>query len=586
MTPQYRIEQYLNAISAAYLGDSPLPEYPSEPVWRIEQFLAAILSAVKGDSPVMACPEPVWHIEEFARAIYDALTGASPAWPCPTATNNIEAILHAIYKVVVDGTETDGIAASWDIERWLLDSYDAAKQGGGTETTLSGNLPLVLANAISHAIVSLTRYGLCAQASTPAPNAPVDIMCNNGTLKWDSVNQRVYADGTPEVLTVGGKNLLNAATNITGYYISSSGSISAGSDSQYTDLVPVTAGETYVCSLITQRTANGTNRLHGYDSNGDWVQQLAYAQGNIGQGKLFSMSATIPAGVEYVRLSYGQNDENAMIICAKPYMLDFYETKSYSGTPYIEAITKIQSPYTGNNRPGLLFDVTPGTSYMIVDDCKRNNTKVADGVVYVSFYRSIEDATNRNNALSNTTGRVFTAPAEAGIAVVNYNAGSGTEYSYTFSYAAIISSEYAPYVSTQTASVPMLLSVGDVKDEVELIRGPATRRCAACLYDGTQPVGDVFMSTTGGKDIGSIIVYPLATPFTEQTTEHHLNAIEGTTIVDATAKVGPLSAEVKYVAASAQEVLSKLLGMKVTKKDISTQNAEEMIDIITGEDKR
>jgi hypothetical protein len=223
---------------------------------------------------------------------------------------------------------------------------------------------------------------------------------------------------------------------------------------------------------------------------------------------------------------------------------------------------------------------------MIVDDCKRNNTKVADGVVYVSFYRSIEDATNRNNALSNTTGRVFTAPAEAGIAVVNYNAGSGTEYSYTFSYAAIISSEYAPYVSTQTASVPMLLSVGDVKDEVELIRGPATRRCAACLYDGTQPVGDVFMSTTGGKDIGSIIVYPLATPFTEQTTEHHLNAIEGTTIVDATAKVGPLSAEVKYVAASAQEVLSKLLGMKVTKKDISTQNAEEMIDIITGEDKR
>lgn len=130
MIPQYRIEQYLNAINAAYLGGSPLPEYPSEPVWRIEQFLAAILSAVKGDSPVMACPEPVWHVEEFARAIYDALTGASPACPCPTATNNIEAILRAIYKRVADGTETDGISTSWDIERWLIDSYDTAKEGG------------------------------------------------------------------------------------------------------------------------------------------------------------------------------------------------------------------------------------------------------------------------------------------------------------------------------------------------------------------------------------------------------------------------------------------------------------------------
>lgn len=36
MTPQYRIEQYLNAINAAYLGDSPLPEYPAEPVRKGE----------------------------------------------------------------------------------------------------------------------------------------------------------------------------------------------------------------------------------------------------------------------------------------------------------------------------------------------------------------------------------------------------------------------------------------------------------------------------------------------------------------------------------------------------------------------
>ena len=62
MTPQNRIEQYLAAIKAAWTGETPLPEYPSEPAWRIESFLAAILSAVKGDSPVLSCPDPVWDI--------------------------------------------------------------------------------------------------------------------------------------------------------------------------------------------------------------------------------------------------------------------------------------------------------------------------------------------------------------------------------------------------------------------------------------------------------------------------------------------------------------------------------------------
>ena len=183
MTPQYRIEQYLAAINAAYLGEAPLPEYPAEPVWHIEGFLAAILSAVKGDSPVMACPDPVWHIEGFARAIYDALVGASPAWPCPTATNNIETILLAIYNAVADGTETDGITTSWDIEKWLMDSYDAAKEGGASKETVTGNAPITLANAVARAIVSLTQTGLCAQAATPTPSAPVDIKCNNGALK-------------------------------------------------------------------------------------------------------------------------------------------------------------------------------------------------------------------------------------------------------------------------------------------------------------------------------------------------------------------------------------------------------------------
>lgn len=68
--------------------------------------------------------------------------------------------------------------------------------------TVTGSAPLTLSGAAAREIKSLTQTGLCIQDGTPAPDAPVDIVCNNGTLKWDSVNERIYCDGTPGTLTI------------------------------------------------------------------------------------------------------------------------------------------------------------------------------------------------------------------------------------------------------------------------------------------------------------------------------------------------------------------------------------------------
>ena len=360
----------------------------------------------------------------------------------------------------------------WSTLKKLIWLYAAKLKGGASAIieTITGNLPFVLQNAIQHSINSLTRYGLCTQASTPTLADPVPIKCNNGELKWDSENQRIYADGTPEVLTVSGKNLLNPATNITGYYLSKTGTITASDDAQYTDLIPVEVGERYTASLISNRPVNdGTNRIHGYDSSGNWVSQISSGKPGIGMNIPWAMvTSAIPSGIAYIRLSYSIDDTNAMV----------------------------------------------------------------------------------------EKGNTYSGP------------------------------KYQPYFAPQTASVPMLLSVGDVKDEVELIAGTLTRRVTACLYDGTQSVGDVYMSTTGGKDAGAIIVYPLDAPTTEQITAQNLVTNEGTNIVDSVANVSPLEAKVKYMTASAQDVLSTLLGMGVTSKDISTHDAEDMIDIITGEDNK
>lgn len=415
--------------------------------------------------------------------------------------------------------------------------------------TVTGTLPLELSNAICHPIVSLTRYGLCTQDGTPTPDAPVDIMCNNGALKWDSVNQRVYADGTPEVLTVGGPNLLNTATNITGKYITASGSISNGDDAQYTDLIPVKEGETYVASLVSGRNS-GTNRWHGYDANGDWVKQLASVSASGKQGNKLSMTATIDSGISYVRLSYGIADTEAMIeeFAFTHSIADkFYEGEMSSSKGRLLSLTEIQSPYTSSNKircPATLYSVIPGRAYSVI-----NNVPPATNM-FTGFYASVDDVTSIPNAVGGASVPSFVAPAGANYAVTVYLKGtSGTTYTFDKPMVSELNTpDYQPYVEPQTASVPMLLSVGDVKDEVELIHGPFTRRVTACLYDGTQPVGDVYMSTTGGKDIGAIIVYPLATPTTESVTPQPLNTNEGTNIIESTSNVSPIDAEVEYAA--------------------------------------
>ena len=58
--------------------------------------------------------------------------------------------------------------------------------GGGVPAvlqTVTGISPLTLLNVARKGIESLTQFGKCEQASSPTPSVPVDIKCNNGTIK-------------------------------------------------------------------------------------------------------------------------------------------------------------------------------------------------------------------------------------------------------------------------------------------------------------------------------------------------------------------------------------------------------------------
>lgn len=374
---------------------------------------------------------------------------------------------------------------------------------------------------------SLTQKGKCTQDGTPTSSAPVDIMCNNGAIKWDSVNQRVYTDGTPEVLTVF-ENLLNTETNITGKYIKGDGRIGTASDTQYTDLIPVKAGETYVCSFISGRNS-GDDRLHAYDENGTWVKQLASESASGQQGLKIAMTVTIDSGISYVRLTYGITDTEARVEKTNYDQLinTFYLAADTSNGPIIKDYSSpIQSPHNGSWKVGVFFEAIPGVEYAFLHDVFQNGTYVSGNILHVGFYEKEEDVTDEHKCLSRLRGvKYFTVPNEAHYVVIEFDGSKP----FIFSYVGVVKVDSG--YQRQTASVPMLLSVGDVRDEVELITGTYTHRCAACEYDGTQDVGDTYLSTTGGKDIGAIIVYPLATATTEQITAQHITMSSNSEVI-------------------------------------------------------
>ena len=213
MEAQNRIEEYIEAITAALSG-GPLPEYPSAPAWRTpEEFLAAILSAALGESPVRPCPDPAWRFpDEFLRAIYDAMTGADPAWPCPVPTTRFEEYLRAAYDRVANGTETPVPAPAWTIEAFIAAAVEAipVEQTYGPAALVTFNA--ATAKAIKSLVVNMLPAQNLNGYASPWP-------AGGGVSKCPS-----FANGTHTMtngLTVtiqDGEITINGTASGSGYY--------------------------------------------------------------------------------------------------------------------------------------------------------------------------------------------------------------------------------------------------------------------------------------------------------------------------------------------------------------------------------
>lgn len=588
-----REELWLAAI-AGLEGAVP-PDYP---VWHYEQMLAAIYDAVTGAADPRPFPERSWHLDEFLYSVYCAVAGLDDPG-CPAPTCRIEEFWKGIHDAATGDDSASVPDPVWRIEEFLAGIFDVASGWGASVLTETGNAPLTLANAIARAIKSLTQTGLCTQADTPTPSAPVDIMCNNGTLTTvDDELQTGYKrligitfDGniryeTGEYLTGDDDvtmtldNLSSSGKNVFGSYNGANDKnfslyIYGGTNGSYfrfgdqlkrpkygstgrrtitfgasgtsgfaenSTVAPdefTTPANTYIGMLPNSSSAAFTGDIIGsitVSNRLEWIPCERESDGVIGYYEKYNGNFIAPTG-SGTPVSLGYDTSHLVLrVVGDPEVLTVFsnllsrdgETTgkiiNSDGTVSNNASYCISAPFTlsaGNYV--CTWQTGSGSRPFSVFAVDESGTPQSDGKL---FYQ--QSATAGIN-----TGE-FTVEAET-LAVASYRNNV---------------KDLAIYSPQQTASVPTLLSVGDVKDEAEIISGLVTRRVTACLYDGTQPVGDVYMSTTGGKDLGAIIVYPLDEPVTELVTAQPLNTSEGTNTVSVTAEVSPVALSCEYYGAS------------------------------------
>lgn len=480
--------------------------------------------------------------------------------------------------------------------------------GGSIDQVVTGNVPLVLSDAAAKSIVTLTQYGLCTQAATPTPDAPVDIVCNNGALKM--LNLANMAESNLDI----------------GYYLNNSGVRTASALNFYTlGFIPVKPSTDY-----TMKTSAPLNyfSIMEYDSAQSFLKRTLWGAADSPAGD--TTTFTTRSDTAYIR--FGSNMTGYTLtyadIAAVAWMLtegataqDYVpygqitivgipEVLTVAGNNYVSGGltgygTYVSPAQAAGNRAYKRLEVPNGTYQFAVDGDYEIIVQwrdPADPSVTVQSYENLSGwMTSGEVTLDKTSGGYgITVRRTSGSSITPSNF-DGTLFCYKTS-------------DIQTVTVPTLLSVGDYKDESELISGllthkvgiriltgeetgwalsdsgtthrfrstkpsncytPASRAPSVCTHFKYVSTG----SAVGGMFIGAsqywyfiptdqtidtvdewtdwlasqyaagtpvIVLYPLATETTEQTTAQHLSTYEGTNIVDAASNVTPTSLEIVY----------------------------------------
>ena len=308
---------------------------------------------------------------------------------------------------------------------WL----NANLANGSVLETVTGISPLLLANAIAGNMVSLKQIGKCVQALNPTPDNPIDIMCNNGTLRM--VDDEL-PDGYRRIESIGFDGDFHYITN---------------EKLRGSDEITITLDDTRSSGQNVFGSYSGTSSgtknysLYVYGAGSTSYSYLRYGETlyrpRYGSGKR--------------TLVYGPNGTSGFLtdLSMEP---DEFETDDVA---WIGMLPNSSSPhFTGT----IVGSILIGDRLKYIP-CER----VSDGAV--GYYEP------------NTS--VFLEPVGEG--TPTKGAYDGSHYQL-----GVVGTPETVTSGMQTASVQDLYAVGDYVDTQDIVSGVVTRRVSVYVFDGTE----------------------------------------------------------------------------------------------------
>ena len=141
-----------------------------------------------------------------------------------------------------------------------------------------------------------------AEHTVPTPDYPLDIVCNNGVLKVGP-NNGVIAEGTPETVTITGKNLLDMNKTSGAGYLNASGELVPFDNYYCSDYIEIKPSTIYTYTE-TMKSVDHNNfiRFCFYDSNKTFIPPR---QGDIrtSEAKTYTYKITSYINAKYIRIS-------------------------------------------------------------------------------------------------------------------------------------------------------------------------------------------------------------------------------------------------------------------------------------------
>lgn len=426
------------------------------------------------------------------------------------------------------------------------------------ERSISGNAPLSF-RAKGGSIKSLKQYGKCVQDGTPTPDAPVDIICNNGVLKIRHQSGLPIGYQRLKFLKSTGTQLINTG-------------ISGNDDDMVIDIVCKYSVWAQYAAVLGNWIEDGYNAVRIITSNNDDDKFIFNYNSRSGVSVIVDAQKNTRLHIVLKKSSVTVNGKT----------VELNQPKGTTNNNVIALFNRnVDNP--ANRNIGLEVE-----SYFV----SKNNV-VIQNLVPCQRYDNVLGMydTITNTLLTNAGTDNFIAgdPVDDPVIVV----ADGTAETITIT----------PDGGTATAAD--LLSIGDYKDVQDVIGGSVVRNVGVKVLDGTenwsiynrvfvsqtidsvikngapfvfcshlpQGTNGVIIGTGKGKlemfplnmpDITTteqwkiwladqyaagtpvIIVYPLAEPTTETVTPQNLRTHSGNNTIDVDSNVDPVEIEVKY----------------------------------------